>query len=263
MEEILASIRRIIEDNEAGSGQGVAASAAASAADPADDAPAAHSADVEEFRAELRPSFADRQDEPANKPASISEDKVHALNVKRDEAQAKPFDWMQSTGSAPSSAAAPASAEKSEEREERAWPPVGQADTRYDDAARPELQASPSQAEPAEEMAEATANTAPEMGNTASVGQNVEQVVRQSLSESTGRELATERKPILSEQSGRKVAAAFSELNEAFQASRRKGLDEVAEEMLRPMLQEWLDDNLPAIVERLVREEIERVARGG
>ena len=28
------------------------------------------------------------------------------------------------------------------------------------------------------------------------------------------------------------------------------------------LLQEWLDDNLPTLVERLVREEIERVARG-
>jgi uncharacterized protein len=33
-------------------------------------------------------------------------------------------------------------------------------------------------------------------------------------------------------------------------------------EMLRPMLKTWLDDNLPAIVERLVAVEIERVARG-
>ncbi|MBZ9917266.1 DUF2497 domain-containing protein, partial [Mesorhizobium sp. BR1-1-7] len=29
-----------------------------------------------------------------------------------------------------------------------------------------------------------------------------------------------------------------------------------------PMLQDWLDNNLPTLVERLVREEIERVARG-
>ena len=38
---------------------------------------------------------------------------------------------------------------------------------------------------------------------------------------------------------------------------------EPALKSLRPMLQEWLDDNLPRLVERLVREEIERVARGG
>ncbi len=36
-----------------------------------------------------------------------------------------------------------------------------------------------------------------------------------------------------------------------------------AREMLRPMLKAWLDDNLPGLVERLVRAEIERVARGG
>ncbi|BCH25256.1 hypothetical protein MesoLjLb_50410 [Mesorhizobium sp. L-8-3] len=71
------------------------------------------------------------------------------------------------------------------------------------------------------------------------------------------------RPAIISEQAGRQVAAAFGELSEAFAASRRKSFDEMAEEMLRPMLQDWLDNNLPTLVERLVREEIERVARGG
>jgi cell pole-organizing protein PopZ len=33
-------------------------------------------------------------------------------------------------------------------------------------------------------------------------------------------------------------------------------------EMLRPMLKVWLDENLPPLVERLVRAEIERIARG-
>ncbi|MGA7428966.1 MAG: DUF2497 domain-containing protein [Xanthobacteraceae bacterium] len=33
-------------------------------------------------------------------------------------------------------------------------------------------------------------------------------------------------------------------------------------EMLRPMLRAWLDDNLPAMVERLVRDEIKRLKRG-
>jgi uncharacterized protein len=68
---------------------------------------------------------------------------------------------------------------------------------------------------------------------------------------------------ILSAEAGRQVKAAFGELNDAFSAQRRRNLDEMAREMLRPMLQEWLDNNLPTIVEKLVREEIERVARGG
>jgi cell pole-organizing protein PopZ len=67
---------------------------------------------------------------------------------------------------------------------------------------------------------------------------------------------------IMSEHAGRQVAAAFGELSEAFTASRKRSFDEMAEEMMRPMLQDWLDNNLPLLVERLVREEIERVARG-
>ncbi|MDQ6437911.1 DUF2497 domain-containing protein [Mesorhizobium sp. LHD-90] len=70
------------------------------------------------------------------------------------------------------------------------------------------------------------------------------------------------RPAIISDQTGKQVAAAFHELSEALAARNRKSLDEMAEEMLRPMLQDWLDNNLPTLVERLVREEIERVARG-
>ena len=39
-------------------------------------------------------------------------------------------------------------------------------------------------------------------------------------------------------------------------------IEDGVREMLRPMLKTWLDDNLPGIVERLVRQEIERMARG-
>ncbi|QWC56783.1 DUF2497 domain-containing protein [Erythrobacter sp. 3-20A1M] len=38
-------------------------------------------------------------------------------------------------------------------------------------------------------------------------------------------------------------------------------LEGLAREMLRPMLAQWLDENLPPMVERLVREEIARIAR--
>ena len=38
-------------------------------------------------------------------------------------------------------------------------------------------------------------------------------------------------------------------------------MEEHISEMLRPMLQSWLDENLPALVERLVEAEIERLAR--
>jgi len=37
-------------------------------------------------------------------------------------------------------------------------------------------------------------------------------------------------------------------------------LEGLTREMLRPMLAQWLDDNLPAMVEELVKAEISRIA---
>ena len=42
-----------------------------------------------------------------------------------------------------------------------------------------------------------------------------------------------------------------------------KTVEEMAREAMRPLIKEWLDANLPAIVERLVRREIERLSRRG
>ncbi|MDD3181671.1 MAG: DUF2497 domain-containing protein [Alphaproteobacteria bacterium] len=40
-----------------------------------------------------------------------------------------------------------------------------------------------------------------------------------------------------------------------------KTLEAIIMEMMRPMLKEWLDQNLPPVVERLVQKEVERIAR--
>jgi len=51
-----------------------------------------------------------------------------------------------------------------------------------------------------------------------------------------------------------------------FDRLKRSAMDDVdakVEAILRPMLREWLDDNLPKLVEKLVRDEIERLARKG
>jgi cell pole-organizing protein PopZ len=40
-------------------------------------------------------------------------------------------------------------------------------------------------------------------------------------------------------------------------------LEDVVRELLRPLLKQWLDDNLPGIVETAVQAEVERIARGG
>src|SRR5262245_12378091 len=58
------------------------------------------------------------------------------------------------------------------------------------------------------------------------------------------------------------VDAAFDTLARTAQARGGRTLEEVVSELLRPMLKSWLDENLPEMVERLVRAEIERVSRG-
>lgn len=67
---------------------------------------------------------------------------------------------------------------------------------------------------------------------------------------------------LISADAGQQVARSFQDLAVAVNEAERKSYDEIAADLLRPMLQEWLDENLPTLVERLVREEIERVARG-
>ena len=67
---------------------------------------------------------------------------------------------------------------------------------------------------------------------------------------------------ILSNEADRAVTRAFGDLNRGVLSQNVRSLEDVVKEMLRPMLKAWLDDNLPRIVERLVRMEIERVARG-
>jgi cell pole-organizing protein PopZ len=68
---------------------------------------------------------------------------------------------------------------------------------------------------------------------------------------------------LLSSQVGASVSGAFSQLAHTVLSQNARTLDDLVQEMLRPMLKGWLDENLPALVERLVKAEIERVARGG
>lgn len=59
------------------------------------------------------------------------------------------------------------------------------------------------------------------------------------------------------------IASAFQALTTSVALTNSETIDRHVRELLRPMLRTWLDDNLPVIVEKLVRSEIERVARGG
>ncbi|MGX5774196.1 PopZ family protein [Methylorubrum zatmanii] len=73
-------------------------------------------------------------------------------------------------------------------------------------------------------------------------------------------EEATER--LVSGSTVESVGQNFQLLAHTVLSNNARTLEDLVKEMLRPMLKSWLDDNLPHMVERLVRAEIERVARG-
>lgn len=85
----------------------------------------------------------------------------------------------------------------------------------------------------------------------------------------TERPAAPERpaqRDLLSSEAASAAHAAFNRLTSSTAdrpAGRERGLDEMTRECLRPLLKDWLDRNLPDLVERLVGEEIKRAARSG
>ena len=70
---------------------------------------------------------------------------------------------------------------------------------------------------------------------------------------------------LLSPSKAADASAAFGVLADTILSTsgNSRTLEDLVKELLRPILKQWLDDNLPELVERLVRDEIERVARGG
>ncbi|MER8438700.1 PopZ family protein [Mesorhizobium sp. M1312] len=274
MEEILASIRRIIEDNDTGRKQ----------PDEADDllqdlasvavpGPAVGGAPPEAgaFRAELRPGF------DARRPTTLTE--VQAQSSAAEPVIA-PMEPPARSDPAPVKtpvtladariAAEPAPAAKPEP-DPPATARVAEttdsivADWRREIAAVGEAMTA---AKPDRAPDRAEVRRTPDAEPKAEVFEDAAEPVfepdppRSGLARPATSEAPSTRPAILSEHTGRQVAAAFGELSDAFASRSKKTFDEMAEEMLRPMLQDWLDNNLPTLVERLVREEIERVARG-
>lgn len=269
MEEILASIRRIIEDSDAArkqtetpppAAETPAPSPVAAAPTPAP-RPRAPVIDVDAFRAELRgklespsePPRAPAAAAPAVAPAPIQpEPPVAAAPKPRTLAEVQAVIMRDTRVVEPAPVVAPAdpAPEFVSPSAAQIWPePVVEARVEEPVIARaPAPVIAPFEDELPPPPA---AFAAPEL---------VEDDVPPLLDDDEPYDAP---KPaIISERAGRQVAAAFGELSEAFAESRRKSFDEMAEQMLRPMLQDWLDNNLPVLVERLVREEIERVARG-
>lgn len=70
--------------------------------------------------------------------------------------------------------------------------------------------------------------------------------------------------PLMSPRTEAMAAAALGNLTGLLSSSTKvenNSLEAIVREMLRPMLRDWMDRNLPTLVERLVEQEIERLAR--
>jgi cell pole-organizing protein PopZ len=290
MEEILASIRRIIEDSDGGR------TAVDQGAPPTADmaAPTPSKAEVESFRTELGTVAPPAFERKAAPPQSVSAAPRPGPSPVAELAP-KPFRLaeVQAQVAREAAAAKPVQAELQPvtppDLEEEITAELEQEMTRDGawSAAAPVLPAAqaPAARQPAPRQVEprASADTLKPV-----LGADPEQTPRAVVSTSKREERpaaptaaqapaaapaepaisapsatpGAQRPSIISPAAGRQVAAAFGELSEAFAARSKKTLDELAEQILRPMLQEWLDNNLPLLVEKLVREEIERVARG-
>ncbi|WP_339759922.1 DUF2497 domain-containing protein [uncultured Hoeflea sp.] len=237
MEEILASIRRIIENNEPGpDGHAVGNS----------EAFVPHEADEERIDADYAEQEAESQRTAAN---DVSVAQPVSLADVAARARATPNTHFEE-------AAAPKPVAE-----------VSDAEPGFDDMAAERLREALTADEPVQ-AAEATvvADEEPvveELQAEEPVEQQAKPETAQVSSEHQDSQPDVESgSQLVSLQTGEKVAAAFGELDAAIAAGQRRSFDEIAEEMLRPMLTQWLDDNLPTLVERLVREEIERVSRG-
>lgn len=67
---------------------------------------------------------------------------------------------------------------------------------------------------------------------------------------------------LLSDQTNGSVGASFETLSRTILSQNPRTLEDLVRDLLRPMLRTWLDQNLPRMVERLVKQEIDRISRG-
>ncbi len=81
---------------------------------------------------------------------------------------------------------------------------------------------------------------------------------------------AATRAELLSASAASAASGAFAKLSEAYQRTPAEELvaddsgrtvEQFVEDMIRPLLKDWLDEHLPSIVDRLVQKEIQKIAR--
>jgi cell pole-organizing protein PopZ len=240
MEEILASIRRIIADDEAK--PPVAEKAAAPAAPAKLEKPAAAT--------------------PAGKPAAMNGIPPSAIPAAQAAAANKPAAVAPAP---PAAKAAPAAAapnsqddidallsgldEATSEHEIRPPQPEPEVFELTDEMALPDPAPAFQKIDPQEDLEFTEAGAAKPQP-------------RRPAYEPPLFESAAPPPQILSRSTVSAVESAFNSLANTVLSNNARTLEDLVKEMLRPMLKSWLDDNLPGLVERIVKAEIERVSRG-
>ena len=73
-------------------------------------------------------------------------------------------------------------------------------------------------------------------------------------------EIGEQRGQLVSNEVNNAVHAAFNALAQTVLVSNSRTLEDLLREMLQPILKVWLDENLPSMVERLIRLEIEQIS---
>jgi len=249
MEEILASIRRIIADDEA-----KPADAKPSDVKPAEAKPAA---------AEKPASPPPAKPEPAPPPPAAKMKDIPPSAIAPKPAPPKP--------APPPPAPEPAASNNQDDID---------AMLASLDAATPEADIRPAQPEPEPDVFELTDEMAvPDPAPAASSFHKIEpqddiEFTESAAAKALHRQPAYEPPPfesaaaaapaqqILSRSTVSAVESAFNSLANTVLSNNARTLEDLVKEMLRPMLKSWLDDNLPGLVERIVKAEIERVSRG-
>jgi uncharacterized protein len=223
MEEILASIRRIIADDEA------------------------------------KPVAAERSPGPA---APVKQDRAAAAKAATNDAPANPMPPKAATAAAPPPMPTAAASNSQDDidallngldetttaEEIRPPSPDGDVLELTDEMAVPDSSQSEfKRVEPSDDL---------EFAEAARV------VSRQPSFEPPLLESMSPPQQILSRSTVSAVESAFNTLAHTVLSNNARTLEDLVREMLRPMLKSWLDDNLPGLVERIVKAEIERVSRG-
>jgi hypothetical protein len=228
MDEILATIRRIIAEDERSSG--TAAHGIPAAVPPAD---------IPKDRAVGGP----RETAQASAKAAGADDILNLTEALDEDGSLQRVAPLGTASGTPRAEPAPAEADSAEPKE---------------------LEAKQAEPKPAE------ANLGVDRPAPAEASPTAERAIDPGPPPLAAQPLGANSERLVSDVAALAAATAFGRLASVPRARREpppvagRPLDDIVRELLRPLLQTWLDENLPDIVERLVQAEIARIsARSG